>query len=248
VAAGRLRRRARKLEADARDLQQRLLGRAVRPVEGYDTGVAWSAAEGLGGDSYAVCALPGGRLGVAIADGCGKGTPAALLMANTQATLEDLMAAALPPAEVLTRLGRALERRLGADRFVTLAYAVLDRAAGTLAYSNAGHPSPLLVGRRGLRRLRRGGPVLGLMPQARYEEGVLPLEPGDRLVLFTDGIVEASPSGPGGEELGESGLIAHLHGVRGAPASQAAQALLDAAREFAGGSLADDATVVVADV
>jgi phosphoserine phosphatase RsbU/P len=248
VAAGRRRRRAHRLEADAREVQQRLLVRAIPQVAGYDIGVAWSTAEQLGGDAYAVSPLPGGRLGLAIADCCGKGTPAALLMANAQATLEDLMAAALPPGEVLARLGRTLGRRLGADRFVTLAYAVLDRAAGRLVYSNAGHPAPLLLRRGGVRRLHRGGPVLGVLPHALYEEEGLPLEPGDRLVFFTDGVLEASPDGPGGEELGERRVVAHLKRAHGTPASEAAQALLALARDFAGGSLGDDATVVVVDL
>jgi sigma-B regulation protein RsbU (phosphoserine phosphatase) len=248
VAAGRRRRRGHRLDADARDVQQRLLVRAIQPVEGYDVGVAWSTAEDLGGDAYAVSALPGGRLGLAIADGCGKGTPAALLMANAQATLDDLMVAALPPAEVLTRLGRALGRRLGNDRFVSMTYAVLDQRAGTVAYSNAGHPPPLLLRGGTVRRLERGGPVLGPVVHARYEEEVLPLAPGDRLVLVTDGILEASPDGPGGEELGETRLIAHLARCDGVPAAEAARAVLTFARDFAGGRLGDDATAVVADV
>jgi sigma-B regulation protein RsbU (phosphoserine phosphatase) len=248
VAAGRRQRRAQKLEADALDVQRRLLDRAIPRVHGYDTGVCWSFAEGLGGDAYAVSALPGGGLGLAIADGCGKGTPAALLMANAQATLEPLMAAALPPAEVCARLDRTLGRRLGADRFVSFVYAVLDRAAGTLVYSNAGHPAPLLMSRGAVRRLARGGPVLGLVANARYEEEALTLEAGDRLVMFTDGIVEASPDGPGGEELGDRRLIAHVDRWRDAPAAQAAQAILELARGFAGGTLADDATAVVVDV
>jgi phosphoserine phosphatase RsbU/P len=248
VAAGRLRRRSQRLQDDARNVQRRLLDHSVPQVEGFDVGIAWSVAEHLGGDGYAVSALPDGRLSLAIADGCGKGTPAALLMANAQATLEDLMVAAVPPAEVCTRLGRALGRRLGADRFVSLVHAVLDRAAGTLAYSNAGHPAPVLLGRGRVRRLDRGGPVLGIVAQARYEEGVLPLEAGDRLVLFTDGIVESSPEGPGGEELGENRVIAHLHTLHGTSAAQAAAALLALARDFTGGRLADDATVVVVDV
>ncbi|HET8644358.1 MAG TPA: PP2C family protein-serine/threonine phosphatase, partial [Vicinamibacteria bacterium] len=246
--AGRRRRRSRRLDDDAREMQRGLLVRAIPPVKGYDIGVAWSAAEDLGGDAYAVSALPGGRLGLAIADGCGKGTPAALLMANAQATLDDLMAAARPPAEVCARLGRALGRRLSGGRFVSLAYAVLDRAAASLAYCNAGHPPPLLLRGGGPRRLDRGGPVLGPVAQARYEEGVLPLEPGDRLVLFTDGILEAGPDGAGGEELGETRLLAHLQAMRSAHAAEAAAAVLAAARDFAGGRLGDDATVVVADV
>jgi phosphoserine phosphatase RsbU/P len=248
IAAGRRQRRMHRMESDACEVQRRLLGQALPAVDGCAVGVAWDFAEPLGGDAYAVAGLPGGRLGVAIADGCGKGTPAALLMASAQATLEDLIAGGVQPAEVCARLGRALRPRLGSDRFVSLAYAVLDRAAGTLLYSNAGHPPPLLMRKGGIQRLERGGPVLGPVADARYEQETLRVEPGDRLVLFTDGILEAAVDGPGGEELGEARVIAHLARLPGAPAAEVAASLLAHAREFAGGTLADDATVVIVDV
>jgi serine phosphatase RsbU (regulator of sigma subunit) len=124
---------------------------------------------------------------------------------------------------------------------------VLDRAAGTLVYSNAGHPAPLLLRGGAVLRLDGGGPVLGLL-DARYEERSLPLQPGDRLVLFTDGIVEASPDGPGGEEWGEARLIAYVHALQGLPPTDTAASVLAEARAFAAGTLADDATVVVVDV
>jgi sigma-B regulation protein RsbU (phosphoserine phosphatase) len=247
ITAGRGRRRAQRMEADAREVQRKLLVRSLPHLGGYDVGVAWDFAEPLGGDAYAVAALPRGRLGVAIADGCGKGTPAALLMASVQATLEDLMAAALAPGEVCARLGQALRPRMGTERFVSLAYAVLDRESMTLAYCNAGHPPPLLLRRGAVQRLQRGGPVLGPVADGSYEEAVLRVEPGDRLVLFTDGILEAGPDGPGGEELGEPRVIEHLDGVRSARAQEAAASLLGRARDFARGRLADDATVVVVD-
>jgi sigma-B regulation protein RsbU (phosphoserine phosphatase) len=247
MAAGRQRRRAHRLEADAREVQRRLLDRSLPHLDAYDAGVAWSCAEHLGGDAYALSALPEGRLGVAIADGCGKGTAAALMMADAQARLEDLMAAGLPPGDLCARLGRALAPRVGSDRFVSLVYAVLDRAAGTLVYSNAGHPAPLLLRGRAVQRLDGGGPVLGLL-DARYDQRAVPLQPADRLVLFTDGIVEASPDGPGGEEWGEARLIAYVQAMRGMPPTDAAASVLAEARAFAAGALADDATVVVVDV
>lgn len=247
VAEGRRRRRARRLEAEARDVQRQLLGRTLPRVEGYDLAVAWSAAEPLGGDAYAVAALPRGRLAVAIADVCGKGTPAALLMASARATLEGLVEAGLPPAALCAQLGRALGPRLGGGRFVSLVYAELNRAAGTLAYTNAGHPPPLLLSREGVRRLDGGGPVLGVLADARYEEHVLPLFPGDRLALFTDGIVEAAPAAAPGEELGETRLLARLSELHRASASETARSVLALARDFADGRLADDATVLVVD-
>jgi serine phosphatase RsbU (regulator of sigma subunit) len=247
VAAGRRRRRAQRLEADARDVQSRLLGSPAPRVPGYDVAVAWRLAEGLGGDCSHVVGLPGGRLAVAIADVCGKGTPAALLMASVKASLEELVAADLAPRALCARLARTLAPRLGPDRFVSLVYAVLDPARGTLVYANAGHPAPVLLRPDGtVRRLKRGGPVLGVVAEADYEEGLLALHRGDRLVLVTDGITEATSRAD--EELGDGGLLAGLRDTRTAEASDAAPRVLELARHFAEDGLADDATVVVVDV
>jgi len=247
VAEGRRRRRDSRLEDDAREVQRRLLSRPLPAAPGYAVGAAWRFAERLGGDAYEVAALSQGRLAVAIADVCGKGTPAALLMASAHATLRDLMAAPMAPSEVCGRLDRALSPRLAPDRFVSLAHAVLDRARGTLTYTNAGHPPPLLLRRDGtVLRLDQGGPVLGMLEDARYDEAVLPLRAGDRLVLYTDGVLEAA--GKKGE-LGEARLLAGLRGMRGLGAVETARAVLDLAVAFAdGGPLQDDATVVIVDV
>jgi phosphoserine phosphatase RsbU/P len=250
VAAGRRRRRAARLEADARAVQRRLLAREVPALDGFDLGVARSAAESLGGDAH-VFAPRGHGLAVAVADVCGKGTPAALLMASAQATLEELLEAHLSPAAVCSQLGKALAARLGPDRFLSMAHVVLDPRDGTLAYTNAGHPPPLLLRADGtLHRLTEGGPVLGVIAGAAYDERRLPLGPGDRLVLFTDGVLEACRPGHAAafEELGEARLQERLRELRGTPAAEAAQALLALAQGFAGGTLADDATVVVVDV
>ena len=250
IEAGRKRRRHERLETEAREVQRRLLTRPVPETPGYAVGVAWRFAERLGGDAYEVVPLPDGRLAVAIADVCGKGTPAALLMASAQGTLRDLMAASLPPDELCRRLDQALRPRLASDRFVSLAHAVLDRDRGTLTYTNAGHPAPLLVRADGsCERLDKGGPVLGVLDGARYESHVLPLGPGDRLVLYTDGVVEAACAAKPERELGEERLKAGVQERRGLNESEAARAVLVLAVDFAGGGpLADDATVVVVDV
>ena len=247
VAAGRQRRRAERLEDDARDVQRRLLARPLPTVPGYAVGAAWRFAERLGGDAFELAALPEGRVAVAIADVCGKGTPAALLMASAHATLRDLMTTKVAPREVCRRLDSALATRLAPDRFVSLVHAVLDRSRGTLTYTNAGHPPPLLLRADGtVHRLDQGGPVLGMIQDARYQEAVVPLRAGDRLALYTDGVVEAE--GCGGE-LGEMRLLAALRGMRALAATDAARAVLDRAVEFAdGGPLQDDATVVIVDV
>jgi phosphoserine phosphatase RsbU/P len=246
VTAGRSNRRARRLERDAREVQRRLLARALPAVPGYDLGVAWLFADGLGGDGYHAAPLSGGRLAVTIADVCGKGTPAALLLAGLQVLLEEAVAAELTPRQLCARLAKDLAPRLAPDRFVSLVHAVLDPGRGTLSYVNAGHPAPLLLrADGGVRRLERGGPVLGVLSDADYEEGALSLEPGDRLVLVTDGVTEAASASA---ELGEAGLVAALQEQTGRSAADCALGLLEAARAFSGDRLHDDATIVVAEV
>src|SRR5207237_546860 len=151
------------------------------------------------------------------------------------------------PRALCARLARTIAPRLGSDRFVSLVYAVLDPVHRTLTYTNAGHPAPFLQRADGaVRRLRSGGPVLGVVAEADYEEGALALGPGDRLVLVTDGITEAT-RGPA-DELGDERLLDGLRALRALPADEAAPRVLELARSFAEEGLADDATAVVADV
>ena len=246
VAAGRARRLARRLQDDARDVQSRMLGPAVPSVAGYDVGVAWRFVEGLGGDAYEVVPLSGERLALAIADVCGKGLPAALLMASLHA---DLQAAAVErsPREACRRVAAQMRVRLGPDRFVSLVYAILDRAAGTLVYVNAGHPAAVLVRPDGHAvRLTTGGPVIGLDRETDFEEAVVPIAAGARLALYTDGVTEAG--GLMGEEFGERRLVDIVARGRSCPAAEAAARLIEAAAEFAGGVLRDDATALVVTV
>ncbi|HEY3121043.1 MAG TPA: SpoIIE family protein phosphatase [Vicinamibacteria bacterium] len=244
VAAGRARRLARRLQDDARDVQSRMLGPALPPVAGYDVGVAWRFAQGLGGDACEVVPLRGGRLAVAVADVCGKGLPAALLMASLHAELQEAAAAELSPRETARRVAARMGLRLGPDRYVSLVYAILDRAAGTLVYVNAGHPPAFLLGPEGgALRLATGGPVIGLGRETDFEEAVLPIGAGDRLVLYTDGVTEAG--GVTGEEFGERRVADLVSRAGSRPAAEVAARLIEAAAEHAGGALHDDATALV---
>ena len=238
VMAGRRRRRAQRLEADARDVQRRLLGIPAPPVPGYD--VRGLAARGRARRRLLARGRVAGRPpGRRHRGRLGKGTPAALLMASVKASLEELVAADLAPRALCARLARTLAPRLGPDRFVSLVYAVLDPARGTLAYANAGHPAPVLLAGRGGRRLKRGGPVLGVVAEADYEEGLLALHRGDRLVLVTDGITEATSRTDA--ELGDEGLLAGLRETRALTAADAAPRVLELAAGSPPSGLADDA-------
>jgi sigma-B regulation protein RsbU (phosphoserine phosphatase) len=209
------------------------------------------AARGVGGDFYDFLPLTADRLGVALADIAGKGLPAALLMASLQALLRSH---APTHACDLGALGRELNRHLvetsDGARFATLFFGVYDDCERTLRYLNAGHIPPVVVRRDGVdgvRRLDPGGMVLGLFPSQQYEEQSVVLEPGDRLVVFTDGVTEAEE--PGGEMFGEERLLESVRRLAHLPAEELPARLLAEVTAFVGPShQQDDITVITAEV
>jgi serine phosphatase RsbU (regulator of sigma subunit) len=141
-------------------------------------------------------------------------------------------------------VNRILCGNIAEGRFISFFYCVLDSTAGLLTYTNAGHYLPIIVRADGcVERLGMGGPVLGVLAEADYEQAQIALAPGDRIVLFTDGLTEARNAGD--DEFGEARLIesAVLHRACSAPALQAR--LADAVATFTGGRLQDDATLIV---
>jgi sigma-B regulation protein RsbU (phosphoserine phosphatase) len=179
-----------------------------------------------------------------IADVVGKGIPAALLMSNLQAAVRAFASEATPPQDLCQQVNRILCGNIAEGRFISFFYGVLDAAAGVFTYANAGHHPPMLVHGDGrVERLDAGGPVLGVIPTAEYEQAEVAIGAGDRLVLFTDGLTEARDTGD--REFGEPRLLelAGRHRACSAPAIQAR--LADAVVSFAGGRLQDDATLMV---
>ena len=142
------------------------------------------------------------------------------------------------------KVNDALVRNGGLRRFVTFFYAVYDAGSRALTYVNAGHCPPVVVGADGsVRRLATGGPVLGIFDAATFEQGHVDLAPGDRVVLFTDGIVEAERADR--EEFGERRLAEVAIARRGAPPAALVDAIFEQVTRFGVGSLQDDATLVV---
>ncbi len=223
---------------EARLIQQALLPKSSPYVPGFAISGYSIPARALGGDWYDFIPFPDGRWGIVLADVSGKGMAAALLMSATRGMLRSLAEACCTPGEVLSKLNSLLVNDFPAGKFVTLVYAVLDPAARTITFANAGHLPPLLVERGGTRFLEteRGLP-LGLSA-GEYSESTVELPADSRLVFYTDGITEAFNSSE--EEYGSTRLSEH---VRCPDAS--ALSLLDDVRAFAGGVLlADDASVV----
>jgi sigma-B regulation protein RsbU (phosphoserine phosphatase) len=237
-------RRASREHEEAQAIQRALLPASLPALPRCDVAARWAPASAFGGDCYDVLPLDDARFAVSIADVCGKGLAAALLMSNLQASVRAFTSTDATPASVTARVNTALVRNGGLRRFVTFFYGVYDAAAGELTYVTAGHNPPVVVGADGgVRRLATGGPVLGIFESATFEQERVCLAPGDRVVLFTDGLVDAE--GEGREAFGEDRLAGVVAARRGAGAAVLVDAIFEQVSRFRAGPLEDDATLVV---
>jgi len=230
--------------AEARAIQEKLLPREISQMPGYEIASAWQSARLVGGDYFDILPLDEKMLGICIADVAGKGMPAALLMSNLQAAVRGLSSLSVAPNLLCSRLNSLIYRNTASDRFITFFYAQLDGAKRRLAYVNAGHNAPFVVRSDGSHeRLREGGAVLGVFATRNYEMGSAQLSPGDRVILFTDGVTEACNLA--GEEFGEARLLRLLEDQRTLSADELQAKILAVVAEFSGGLWQDDATLLV---
>jgi serine phosphatase RsbU (regulator of sigma subunit)/anti-sigma regulatory factor (Ser/Thr protein kinase) len=172
-------------------IQHTLLPRDVPHPPGYDVQAYYQPAREVGGDFYDFIPRDDGRLGIVVGDVTDKGVPAALVMATTRSVLRGVAQELERPGAVLARANDLLCPDVPANMFVTCLYAVLDPQSGGIVYANAGHDMPYLQGSAGVRELRARGMPLGLMTGMEYEEKESVLEPGDAVIFYSDGIVEA---------------------------------------------------------
>jgi phosphoserine phosphatase RsbU/P len=240
--ASQLQRQGREIE-EARAIQLGFLPKEIPQIAGYEIAGAWQPARVVGGDYYDVLAFGEDTLGLCIADVAGKGMPAALLMSNLQAAVRGLASPTMSPEILCERPNTMICRNIASDRFITFFYAQLDGASRQLRYSNAGHNAPIVVHRDGTHdRLDEGGSVLGIFQTQHFVMGTCTLLPGDRVLLFTDGVAEASL--PEGEEFGDARLIQLLRENCDASAEQLQKTILDTVGTFCGGNWHDDATLI----
>ncbi len=230
--------------ATAAEIQQALLPTRSRTGPYFDAAAEMLPCLSIGGDFFEYIDLPNGSFGLALGDVSGKGPPAALLGALTQGSLTAQTAVASGPADALSRLNAALVRRAIEARFVTLFYAQLD-PDGTLTFCNGGHNPPFLVDRRGeARRLETGGMPMGLFDGLPFTEESVRMEPGDFLVLFSDGVSEALD--PDGNEFEDARILESIAGAPGREAPVQMEHLLASVKKFtAGAPQNDDVTVLV---
>ncbi|MBN1939504.1 MAG: SpoIIE family protein phosphatase [Candidatus Aminicenantes bacterium] len=250
IARGRTRRQVErdlaveKLEFDdAEAVQRAFLPPSLPQVEDCEMAVEWRPRRRIGGDYYDIFLLDERRIGFCVADVSGKGLPAALLMSNLQAGLRSFATASTPPAEVVSRVNRLLCTNHLTNKFVTLFYGILDLDRFELAFANAGHPA-LIIHRADGRRLELAetGGIVGFFPDWTYRQEVVPLETGDTLWLFTDGILEARDSSSA--EFGSTRLPALLDEIKWLSLAEAKDRVWSAVLDHCGGKLEDDATLL----
>jgi len=254
VADEAAQREAMKREVEiAQQVQERLFPQNPPAVEGLDYCGMCRAARGVGGDYYDFLLLPGGQLGVAVADVSGKGISAALMMASLQASLRgQTIEGPEGLAALVERVNRLVYEVSSAERYATFFFAQYDAGSRVLSYVNAGHNPPMLLRRSGvaeceewtLERLEVGGTVVGLLPECVYNQASVKLQAGDVLVAFTDGVSEAMNLGD--EEWGEENLLETMKECDGRSAAETVARVIAAADKFtAGAKQYDDMTVVV---
>ncbi len=175
-------------------IQQTLLPEQVPQLLGWQLNAYYRPARQVGGDYYDFVDLPGGRLGIFIGDVTGKGVPAALVMATARAILRAAADQLVSPSEVLKRANDLLYPDIPPMMFLTCLYAVLDPDSGRLQYANAGHDLPFHRSGDGIDELWATGMPLGLMPSMTYEEKEIRLLPGESVLFYSDGLVEAHNS------------------------------------------------------
>ena len=235
-----------KLEQDlqtAHEFQEALL-----PIPPDDLGYLETAAKMepcrmIGGDFYEYVRFADDTVGFTLGDVAGKGAPAGLLGARIQEIFLGHAPTRVEPASTVAAINSTLLRRSLESRFVTMVYGVLA-PDGMLQYCNAGHNLPILIGRKGVRRLDTGGLIVGLFDDAEFEAETLQLEPDDLLMIFSDGISEATNSE--GEEFGDDRIIECLAQDDERDPNVVLDRVFARLREFTVGELpADDMTALV---
>ncbi len=226
-------------------MQRSLLPRTRPSIQGLELGAVYesSALLGVGGDVYDYLQIDEGRLAIVLGDVTGHGIDAAADMAMAKFVFRSLARLYPEPGAFLAAANDVVVEEVGSGKFITMLYLIVDTARGEVACASGGHPAPRLVHPDGrVESLGATGLVLGIEPGQPYEALSRPFPPGAAVVLYTDGVVEASRAG---ELYGEQRLDTILAQRGGLPAQALAEAVLDECRRFVGGELRDDCAIVV---
>jgi len=230
--------------AKAREIQEGLLPKNLPQVRGLEVAGTWQPASTVGGDYFDVLRFSERKIGICIGDVVGKGISAALLMANLQASFRAFASETVSPGTLVGKLNEVISSNIAADKFITFCYCAIDATDNRATYASAGHCPPILFHKSGEAvPLKEGGTPLGIFPDRKYEDAGLQLEPGDRLVLYTDGLTEAMNSDE--QEFGELRLVELGSRNIALSAAEMLAAIRKEVVSFCNGSFQDDFTLVV---
>lgn len=232
--------------AIAREIQQGLLPRSLPAIPGFDISAVNISSKQVGGDYYDVVPIQQDQYILAIGDVSGKGTPAALLMANVQASLRAFAPMGMSLPDATCRINDLTCQNTGQDKFITFFWASLNSATREFRYVNAGHNPPFLLRADGsIKRLDIGGIILGLMKTVSpYQEEVVTLNSGDVIVMFTDGVSEAMNAQE--EDFTDERLEALLETIRSESPARIIEAVREALEKYTRGTpQSDDITMLV---
>lgn len=230
----------------ARQIQAKLLPRVIPTVTGLRVAAGYQPAGYVAGDLYDVFDIAPGRTAVAVLDVCGHGISAALLTGVVKMSLHHRLSRCQGLIEAVEWINRDLLECVSEGQYVTACIGLWERATGVWRYVGAGHPGGvLLAGREWPEELPSTGPVLGMMVEAQWEEATRQLRPGNRLFLYTDGVIEAG--GPEGL-LDEEELSRLLHASRGFGLEEQVNTIMQEVRYRGGENPRDDSTMVAMEV
>ncbi len=240
-----VRRRRLQDEVDlARRIQESFLPSADPQLPGFQISGRTIPSLEVGGDCFDYIRIAEDQFGLFVADVAGKGIPAALILATFRAAMRTEVRHQYEIWRILQNVNRLLLESIRPGQFVTAVYGVLDLRRRIFSYANAGHNPPLLLRGDGeVRRLEEGGMILGAFEEVRHDVGRVLFEPGDALVLYTDGAIEARDAS--GEEYGEMRLLAAMGAARGSAAAETRRHLEEDVLRHCEGKAQDDITLVV---
>jgi sigma-B regulation protein RsbU (phosphoserine phosphatase) len=227
----------------AREIQHRLLPKSLPKIPGLEVHAMNVPSKWVGGDYYDVIPLSDGRIGLVIADVSGKGVPAALLMASLQSSLRAEAHPGRSPSEVVSALNKVIYEHTSGGTFVTIFYALLDFAEAVITYCNAGQSPPILIsGENTPRQLDNTDIVLGIDPEAAYNDTTVEVRDGQLLFLYTDGITDELDERD--EPYGEARLISRLLEIQDRDLPEIAERVHDDVLCYTRGNPQDDLTVL----
>jgi len=229
---------------EARSIQKGLMPVDLPRVAGLRIGAVCQPARLLGGDYFDVIKLDENRVAVCIADVCGKGLPAAMMMSNLQAAVRTHASDRMRPGELCSRVNRLMCANTPSNTFVSFFYGIVDKRTKRLHYCNAGHNPPVLLRHNcSAERLEGGGGVLGVFSGWSFAEHEIQLTSGDRLLMYTDGITESRNLR--GEEFGEQRLIDRVIALPWCDPRAVTESVVASVKDFNNGNFEDDLTVLV---